>query len=53
MDDPFTKFDEYVNAIWKGREEGVFKAQSQLLCWLFTAHGAGIVGCVGYVASRA
>jgi hypothetical protein len=51
MDDAFTKFNQYVNALWKSRADGVRKAQGQLLTWLFTVHGAGIAACLGYVAS--
>ncbi len=52
MNDPVTKFNEYVDALWKSRTEGVLKAQRQLLGWLFTVHGAGIAGSLGYVTSR-
>jgi hypothetical protein len=51
MDDALTKFNQYVNALWKSRADGVRKAQGQLLNWLFTVHGAGIAACLGYVAS--
>lgn len=52
MDDPITKFNNYVDAMWKSRAEGVLKAQRQLLGWLFTVHGAGIAGSLGYITSR-
>jgi hypothetical protein len=52
MDDAITKFNEYVDAVWRGRRQGIFKAQQQILSWLFTVHGAGIAGCLGFVTSK-
>jgi hypothetical protein len=52
MDDAATRFNQYVNAVWQSRADGVRKAQKQILGWLFTVHGAGIAACLGYVASK-
>jgi hypothetical protein len=52
MDDAIRKFNDYVDVLWKSKAEGALKAQRQLLGWLFTVHGAGIAGSLGYITSK-
>jgi hypothetical protein len=45
-------FDEYLKLSWSSWAKGVQQAQKQLMAWLFTVHGAGIAGSLGYAASH-
>ncbi|HEV2046558.1 MAG TPA: hypothetical protein VGQ95_08160 [Chthoniobacterales bacterium] len=44
--------DDYIKLVWTGWSQAVFQAQKQLVTWLFTLHGAGIAGTLGFANSR-
>jgi hypothetical protein len=46
------QFDEYVKSSWRSSSEWVLETQSQLTKWLFTLHGAGMAGSLGFAHSR-